>query len=740
MSTNATRNKLQGLKTQLKREAAAIKKLQMDHAKRIKSAKGDTRSALSKKFKNIIAQKRKSLRTIEANIKTLQSKKSDTRLDNQRNVSGSSRNKTRKNKSTGSKTTTSSTPAVRAFNALQTKTQLLYKELKTVWKIENVRPFSDDFIVESISKTRTNDLSYWPAQMIRQARTCASIGTKIKSSAPLQSFDDAIAEFIATQDEPVCSDRYAALTAKMINEIFQDFPYQKVKDEVESIDRDHVITNGSSYPPLLAPVISGVNGNIELIAAMAAGEDIKLSTFNVNEWITGIGDGRLTKVPKNYKKYRIITITSRDFIDKQYVINDYFRDWITNWSKTSNHITQFDDQSVQWTFLKEGYATLDLSSASDRIYRSFVEKVWPEFIQYFGEYLPSTVVTDKGRIIPLTCIGTQGFPLTFTVMAIITGAIVAAVKTSNLPSANYGDDIVCAEIDFSEVYCALEASGLQINKRKTFKSSQGFLESCGVDVMFTSNGTRNVTPIHLRGESDVEYVQFFYQLIGAELISVEDATSILDKLHVEYYAFEDSYQQTEFHLPFGEPKNLSRRIFSYDKSRYECNVPALKQEISQIKGLSKQESDTVLRLLHIEASLKRSNISELSVRKPDQTPRPYALMDLQDDRLYSLYQKLDVAGHQVDKIFYEELAKSYKTTFKALSYYKFITTELVHYRFSTATVDFSEIADEGLSIQEFIDSEYGIMSETKYPIYRYKITKATKTIQHPDSERILGTK
>jgi hypothetical protein len=576
--------------------------------------------------------------------------------------------------------------------------------------------------------------------MIRQARTCASIGSKFKSSTPLQSFDEAVAEFIATQDEPVLSNRYGALTATKIKEIFHDFPYEKVRDLIESTDREYTITNGSSYPPLLAPVISGVNGNIELIAAMAAGKEIKLSTFDVREWIEGAADGKLTKVPKNYRKYRVITITSRDFIDKQYIVSDYLRDWITSHSRTSDHITQFDDQSVQWTFLKEGYATLDLSSASDRVYRSFVEKVWPEFMEYFGKYLPRTVITDSGRIIPLTCIGTQGFPLTFTVMAIVVGAIVASAKTSSLPSANYGDDITCSEIDFPEVYCALEASGLKINKRKTFKSSQGFLESCGVDVMFTSNGTRNITPIHLRGESDVEVIQFFYQLLQAELIEVEQATRLLDQLHVDYYAFEDDHQQTEFHLPFGAPKNVPKRVYSYDKSYYECSVPVIKQEISQIKGLSKTESDVVLRLLHIEAALKRPDIGKLSVRKPDPIARPYTLMDLQDDRLYSLYQKLDVARFQVNKIFYEELAESYKTTLKALSYYKFITTELVHYRFSTVTVDFSEVQDKGLSIQEFIDSEYGIMSEKKYPIYRYKITKGLKKILHPDSIEFLGNK
>ena len=579
---------------------------------------------------------------------------SQTKKHSQRNTAGNKRSSSgatqgkKKNKSSQPQVAKSKTNNSRTH---KTQSQKLFKLLTQVWDCENVRPRNDDFIVESISGVRTNEFSLWPAIEIQRARTSTCIGTKIKAAAPLQTEDEAILEFIKTQEEPVLSERYSELLTNKIDEVFQDFPYEAIKAEVERTDREHIITNGSAVPPLLAPVISGANGNVELIAAMAAGRKIYLSDFHIESWISSDSDGRITTVPKNYKKPRVITITSRDAIDKQYVISDALRDWITSWSRDSNHIIQFDDQSVQWSFLIEGYATLDLSSASDRVYRSLIENVWPEFMTHFGEYLPKTVSTAKGRIIPLTCIGTQGFPLTFTVMAIIAGLITSAVKLSNLPSANYGDDIVVSEKDFSEVYCALEALGFKINKSKTHKSSTGFLESCGKDVMFTKNGPRDVTPIHLRGESDIEIIQFFYQLCTAELMSVENAKSILDKLRVEYYAFEHEYQLTEFHLPFGDPKNVPKPTWSYDRSEYICQVPAIKQEVSSIKGLSKKESEIVLRLLHIEAGMKNPNNLKLYVRGTEPSAKPYAIMDLQDDRLYGLYQKLDVAEFQVPIIF-----------------------------------------------------------------------------------------
>ena len=614
----------------------------------------------------------------------------------------------------------------------------IFRELTNTWDITNIRPNSDDFIVDCVSNKRVTDLSYWPALMIQRARTAACIGTKIKSASPKQSDEVTIKKFIDTQDEPVLSGRILSLVKAKVDEIYGNFPYEAVKAEIENPDRRPIITNGSSNPQILAPVITGVNGNIELIAAMAAGEKIFLSTFNINEVLTGIADGKVTTVPKNIEKSRVITITSRQLIDKQYVPSDALRDWATKRSRDVNHITQFDDQSVQHAYLKEGYATLDLSSASDRVYRSLIERVWPDFMKYFGEYLPTTVSTDAGRIVPLTCIGTQGFPLTFTVMAIIVGIITEALKLSNKPSANYGDDIVVAEEDFEEVYTGLEACGLVINKSKTHRSSNGFVESCGRDVMFTRNGARDVTPIHLRGESDVEIIQFFHQLCKADIIDVEDATRILDKLHVEYYAFDYDHQLTEFHLPWGDIKNVPKPVWNYDRSQYVCKVPALKQEVVSIKGLSVKESDTVLQLLHIEAGLKNPNNLKEYVRGVDPIARPYAIMDLQDSKLYGLYKKLDAAEDQVLNIFWKELCDEYKTSFKVLSYYRFITSELSRYRYSTATVDFHNHKPVEFSIQELIDTEFGVKSDTRYPIYRYKVSKNSKLITHPSSNLRLG--
>lgn len=608
--------------------------------------------------------------------------------------------------------------------------------LKDIWEIYDIRPKSDDFIIDSITGKRTSFISHWPSIRIQRARIIAAITTKIKSSAPLRSDDDTVLEFIKTQDEPILGTRYLGLLKDKVDEVFESFPYQEVLDEVKDPDRVKMVTNGSSFPQALAPVITGVNSNVELLVGMSAGEDIFKSDFDSRSILTGVADGKVTTVPKNWKTSRVITLAPRALVDEQQVISVALRDWITLRSRDKNHIIQFDDQTVQHKLLLEGYATLDLSSASDRIYLRLLKKVWPKFHEYFGEYLPKDVVTDAGRIVPLTCVGTQGFPLTFTLMAIISGLIVEAVKMHPFPSANYGDDIICHLNDFEEVYVALESLGLVINKGKTHKSSDGFLESCGMDVRFTPNGARNITPIFLRGTSDIEVVQFFHQLCDAKLIEPDEAINLMSRLNIEFYAYDYAYQLTEFHFPHGDVvKNVPRAQWSEQFKHYVCKVPAMAQTVDSIKGLSKKESDVVLHLLHIEAGLKIAQ--PYTHRGLDPVARQYGIIDLQDERLYPLVKRLDDAESQVH-IFYKEIMEEFKITFKTILFYRFITSEMNRYKYSTPTVDFSQFSTKELTMSEFIDSEFGINSEIKYPIYRYKPEKSYKFIVHPKSNEILG--
>lgn len=619
------------------------------------------------------------------------------------------------------------------------RVQALTQELKALYEI-TIRSKNDDFIIDSITNVRVNEISKWPALRVQLARVISALPTKIKTAEPLRSEAETVNAFIDTQIDPVLGIRYRALLKAKFSEVFEGFDYEGLLSEINDPDRVKMITNGSASPQLLAPPITGAHSNISMLCAMAIGRDIYKSDFNVSDVLNAAADGKFITVPKNYKTGRGITIAPRHLVDFQQVASVAFRDFITLRSRREDvsHIIQFDDQTVQHNLLIAGNATIDLSSASDRIFRSLLEDVWPEFYHTFEHLLPKDVSTPDGRIVKLTCVGTQGFPLTFTLMAIVCGLIVEAVKFSDKPSSNYGDDIIVPEEDFDEVYVALEALGLVVNKSKTHKSSNGFLESCGRDIMFLRGEARDITPVYLRGTQDVDIIQFFYQLCKARLIEAKDATSIMTRLNVDYFAFDYEFQLTEFHFPFGDVLNVPRAVWSHDNSQYICKVPCLDEEVEGIRGLSKKESTFVLELLHLEAGLKNPKNSEKYVRGSDPIARQYGLMDLRDDKLYELYRNLDNAEDQVSIIFYEELEREFNTTFKALMYYRFITSEMRRYKYSTPTVDFSSFDAVQPTLQEFIESEFGINSVVKYPIYRYKTKKSTKIITHPKSNQILG--
>lgn len=608
----------------------------------------------------------------------------------------------------------------------------LHKELNALQNMK-IRLENDNFIVESISGTRSNAFTLWKPGSIRWALTIASLTKKCEYPNMVTKISDEQLQkdFIETQIEPILSPSIVSKVFNKFCEVFDDFPYDELERKLKSHIRVKLITQGSSWPSNLAPVYHGENSNAELLAGMKLGMDIFLPGTDLSEVFVPPAGGKFTTVPKNKKSNRGITIAPADLIDLHDVASTMIRDWLTVRSRTSHHIIQFDDQTVQHNNLIEGYATIDLSSASDRVYKRLINRVWPEFYDRFSYLFPKDVLLTNGRIVPLTCVGTQGFPLTFTLMSAVAGLLTEAVKLTHLPSSNYGDDIIVSEKDFEEVYCGLESIGLKINRLKTHVSSDGYIESCGMDIMFSKHGPRNVTPIYLRGVEDVNFIEFFNQLTEQGMIAADDATSIMSRLNVDFYAFEHDYSVTEFHFRFGPVKGLqSPSDFVYNSSQHEVQVPYMEEFIDGIKGLSKRNSEIVLKLLDIDSRMKDANINEKFVRKGDPVPRQYRLQDLENNEFYELYLALSNAeGLQV--VSYVMLSKEYKLDIRVIFYYVFITTEMRNYRYSSTTVDFSEYTVNEFDYQELMRQVHGIVQEIKYPIFRYRSRKSLKKIRHP---------
>ena len=645
--------------------------------------------------------------------------------------------------------TTQSTRGSRSNNQRTNKKSLTLRPAKLakmlcdgeIWDLPKVKNRNDDFYIQSITGVRTNGYTRMNSDIIRKIRIVTNIDSKLKSSEPLRSDEETIKEFISTQDEPIIGDFMAKMLGNTIDSYFADFDYDGVLAEVHDPDRVLVVTSGAAAPQMLAPVIHyGARSNAALLLGMKVGDAMFEPDFDPRTVFGLAASGVIRLVNKNYKTRRMITLTNREIIDKQLVISNALRDYVTIKSRTSNHIIQFDDQSVQHKLLLEHNCTIDLSSASDRAYVKLLDKAWPIFLEKFEEYLPKDVMTPAGRVIALTCVGTQGYPLTFTLMAILCGLIVQTFKTTISPSSNYGDDIIVHQHDFENVYVALESLGFKINRDKTHRAIDGMLESCGEDRRFTEHGWRNITPVYLRGTSDIEVIQFFTQLSEEDLINPEQATALMDRLGVEYYAFESDHQLTEYHFNFGDIKHVPKPVWSTDKSHMVCSVPQMKTEIDYVRGLSKKESDLVLSLLHIEAGLKDPNINEYTRRGTDLVARQYGIIAMEEKLHYNLHQNLsktDCDSH-LDYRRLQDQFPQFGITFKVFCYYHFITSEMCNYKYSTPTVDFSSYKVHETSYSEIVDQLLGIKPRIKYPIYGYKKTKCFKTILHPKSKQLIG--
>lgn len=161
----------------------------------------------------------------------------------------------------------------------------------------------------------------------------------------------------------------------------------------------------------------------------------------------------------------------------------------------------------------DGFATIDLTSASDTISMNLVNELFadsPEFLKWLRiSRSPRTVLPD-GRVIDLQMISSMGNAFTFPLQTLIFSALVAAVyKCLDIPVQIYGegrnfsvfgDDIVVLDRVYTRVVSCLELLGFQPNRKKSFNTGF-FRESCGSDY-FQGHNVRGVYITRLRSRGD----------------------------------------------------------------------------------------------------------------------------------------------------------------------------------------------------------------------------------------------
>lgn len=234
------------------------------------------------------------------------------------------------------------------------------------------------------------------------------------------------------------------------------------------------------------------------------------------------GSSRLIAVPKTLKAPRLIAAepTANQWCQQS------IRDFLANRVRHTilSETIDFDDQTPNQVLALEGsrtgeWATIDLSSASDRIACILVEHIFRRNIPLLKalqacrtQYISNDIDRKFPALSKLRKFSTMGSAVTFPVQTILFSVVAAgcvlyqdglgltkdeAVRATGKVRV-FGDDIIVPTTSWTLVQEVLEALGLRVNHNKTFGTGK-FRESCGCDAY---DGV-NITPVGIISSPDV---------------------------------------------------------------------------------------------------------------------------------------------------------------------------------------------------------------------------------------------
>jgi hypothetical protein len=293
---------------------------------------------------------------------------------------------------------------------------------------------------------------------------------------------------------------------------------------------------------------------------------------------------RVITVPKTQKTPRIIAIEPTHMQYMQQAVKDVLEEELFS-DKLANSMMGYKSQVPNQDLALEGsithdLATLDLSDASDLVSCQLVNYLfrdWPDLRRAIMA-TRSTHADVLGEVIHLHKFASMGSALCFPIEAIVFSAIVlVGIRRSLHPYRSlrwvarhyegmvrvYGDDIIVPTGAAQSVVDHLEASGLKVNRDKSFWTG-GFRESCGKeywhghDVTYVKVRFRLPTPhkpVSENAESIAHTVALRNNFAKAMIFNgsvVEYLDSILrEALHGVYPMVASTSPALGWHGPFG---------------------------------------------------------------------------------------------------------------------------------------------------------------------------------------------
>jgi hypothetical protein len=207
---------------------------------------------------------------------------------------------------------------------------------------------------------------------------------------------------------------------------------------------------------------------------------------------------RFKFVPKTYGKPRGICIEELETQHLQQALKRALYDRLESHPLTKGFVN-FTEQSINRKLALEasgtkGFATLDMSAASDRVSRTLVRYLFhdcPDMLDALMATSTRTISLPEGMIefptdLPCEKFAPMGSATCFPIMALVHFVLIKAILTlSRLPRTSireiyvYGDDIIVRSECVDAIYAYLPFFGMKFNTEKSYSHSW-FRESCGM--------------------------------------------------------------------------------------------------------------------------------------------------------------------------------------------------------------------------------------------------------------------
>lgn len=187
--------------------------------------------------------------------------------------------------------------------------------------------------------------------------------------------------------------------------------------------------------------------------------------------VTVVGVSRVTTVPKNNEKDRVITCEPTWNMVAQLSLALDLREQLR--IKTGIDISFW--QQVHKSLIRSGRATIDFSDASNTNRWDVVKALFPRRVVKLLSQTRNTVFEFEGEYHPVNMLAPMGCGFTFDVLTL---TLLSYARTFDGAATAFGDDIIISQSAAEPFMRFVEVLGWKVNHQKSYTSGN-FRESCG---------------------------------------------------------------------------------------------------------------------------------------------------------------------------------------------------------------------------------------------------------------------